>query len=75
MPPCPIDEAGKFTNEVPDFQGQHVKVRRRGLRESGRVLRFFSLQAADKEIMKRLKENGRLIVQSTIKHSYPFCWR
>jgi isoleucyl-tRNA synthetase len=34
-----------------------------------------SFQAADKEIMKRLKENGRLIVQSTLKHSYPFCWR
>jgi isoleucyl-tRNA synthetase len=25
-PPCPIDDAGRFTSEVPDFQGQHVKV-------------------------------------------------
>lgn len=25
-PPCPIDEAGRFTNEVPEFVGQHVKV-------------------------------------------------
>lgn len=22
-----------------------------------------------------LKNKGRLIVQSTINHSYPFCWR
>jgi len=27
MPPCPIDDAGRFTNEVPDFVGQNVKVK------------------------------------------------
>ena len=27
MPPCPIDDAGRFTSEVPDFVGQYVKVR------------------------------------------------
>ena len=27
MPPCPIDDSGKFTSEVSDFSGQHVKVR------------------------------------------------
>lgn len=26
MPPCPIDDSGRFTNEVPDFVGQYVKV-------------------------------------------------
>ena len=25
--------------------------------------------------MKRLKEEGRLVHQSTCPHSYPFCWR
>jgi len=30
---------------------------------------------ADKNIIKHLKENGRLVNASTIKHSYPFCWR
>ncbi|KAK3103923.1 hypothetical protein FSP39_022930 [Pinctada imbricata] len=30
---------------------------------------------ADKNIMKTLKQNGRLVHQSTFKHSYPFCWR
>lgn len=56
MPPCPIDDAGKFTSEIPEFAGQHVK-------------------AADKDIQKVLKAKGRLIVQSTTQHSYPFCWR
>ena len=56
LPPCPIDDVGRFTKEVPDFQGQYVK-------------------DADKEIMKALKTKGRLIVQSTITHTYPFCWR
>jgi isoleucyl-tRNA synthetase len=26
MPPCPIDDGGRFTSEVSDFAGQHVKV-------------------------------------------------
>ncbi|EJD42651.1 hypothetical protein AURDEDRAFT_114918 [Auricularia subglabra TFB-10046 SS5] len=56
MPPCPLDDAGRFTAEVPDFEGQHVK-------------------AADKGIQHVLKQRGRLIVQSTINHSYPYCWR
>ncbi|KAF8518467.1 isoleucine-tRNA ligase [Gautieria morchelliformis] len=56
MPPCPIDDAGRFTRDVYDFEGQHVKV-------------------ADKAIQKFLKEKGKLIVQSTIQHQYPFCWR
>ncbi|KAG8716690.1 isoleucine--tRNA ligase [Ceratobasidium sp. 395] len=56
MPPCPIDDAGRFTKEVPDFEGQYVKT-------------------ADKEIQKVLKSKGRLIVQSTLIHQYPFCWR
>ncbi|KAF7790404.1 hypothetical protein EIP86_001359 [Pleurotus ostreatoroseus] len=56
MPPCPVDDSGRFTQEVHDFAGQNVK-------------------AADKDIQKVLKAKGRLIVQSTIVHSYPFCWR
>ncbi|KAA0708022.1 Isoleucine--tRNA ligase, cytoplasmic [Triplophysa tibetana] len=30
---------------------------------------------ADKNIMKWLKENGRLVNASSFKHNYPFCWR
>ncbi len=30
---------------------------------------------ADKAIIKRLKDNGKLIHQSTIQHSYPYCER
>lgn len=30
---------------------------------------------ADKEIMKRLKEEGKLYEQSVLVHSYPFCYR
>jgi isoleucyl-tRNA synthetase len=28
LPPCPLDEAGRFTAEVPDYQGRNVKVSR-----------------------------------------------
>nr|XP_060465632.1 isoleucine--tRNA ligase, cytoplasmic [Panthera onca] len=30
---------------------------------------------ADKNIIRTLKEEGRLLVASTFTHSYPFCWR
>ncbi|GME96487.1 unnamed protein product [[Candida] boidinii] len=30
---------------------------------------------ADKEIIKHLTANGRLLLTSQIRHSYPFCWR
>ena len=56
LPPNPVDDQGKFTPEVRDFVGQHVK-------------------DADKAIIKYLKGTGRLIVDSQILHSYPFCWR
>ena len=32
-------------------------------------------QDADKGIVRRLKEAGRLVHHSTMAHSYPFCWR
>lgn len=55
-PPNPVDDNGKFTPEVRDFQGVYVK-------------------EADKQIIKKLTEEGRLLVSSQIRHSYPFCWR
>ncbi|KAI8384886.1 isoleucyl-tRNA synthetase [Radiomyces spectabilis] len=54
--PCPLDDKGCFTDEVPLFAGMYVK-------------------DADKAIQKDMKARGRLIVQSQIMHSYPFCWR
>ena len=30
---------------------------------------------ADKEIIKRLKDEGKLVHRGTIKHNYPHCWR
>lgn len=30
---------------------------------------------ADKDIIKRLKQMGRVKQQATIRHRYPFCWR
>ncbi|CAG8657260.1 6647_t:CDS:10, partial [Funneliformis mosseae] len=46
--PCPVDEQGRFTQEVTDFAEIYVKA---------------------------LKHKGRLIIQSQLTHSYPFCWR
>ncbi|KAG1239459.1 hypothetical protein G6F68_018616 [Rhizopus microsporus] len=33
------------------------------------------IKDADKVIQKDIKAKGRMIVQSQMMHSYPFCWR
>ena len=33
------------------------------------------VKAADKAIVRRLREEGRLLHHETIRHEYPFCWR
>ena len=53
---CPVDQNGRFTEEVPEYAGQFVK-------------------DADKAIMRKLKEEGKVFKQATIRHRYPFCWR
>jgi len=53
---CPVDAEGKFTKDVPDYEGRGVK-------------------EADADIMRRLKEEKKLVQRGTIKHSYPHCWR
>lgn len=55
-PPNPLTAGGEFTNEVPDFEGLHVK-------------------AADKNIMKYLEAQGRMVRRSQITHRYPHCPR
>lgn len=56
LPPNPVDDDGKFTKEVPLWEGVYVK-------------------DADSKIIKYLTEQGRILVTSQIRHSYPFCWR
>lgn len=34
-----------------------------------------NIKAADKPIIRQLKENNRILRHETIDHSYPFCWR
>ncbi len=53
---CPIDESGKFMEEISDYKGVMVK-------------------QADKDIILRLKEEGKLVKRDTYQHSYPHCWR
>ena len=33
------------------------------------------VKEADKEIIAKIKEMGRLVDNASINHSYPFCWR
>ncbi|MBN9328142.1 MAG: class I tRNA ligase family protein, partial [Cellulomonas sp.] len=51
-----VDDAGRFTAVVPDFEGQQVF-------------------EANMPIIRRLREDGRLLRQASYVHSYPHCWR
>ena len=53
---CPVDQNGKFTKEIPEYQGQFVK-------------------DTDKEIIRLLKQQGKVFHHGQIRHRYPFCWR
>jgi isoleucyl-tRNA synthetase len=55
-PVCPIDNNGKFTEEIPEYVSMLVK-------------------DADKPIIRRLKEEGKVFHHGQIRHRYPFCWR
>ena len=52
LPPCPVDNKGCFTNEVPDYEGQHVKAADkaiiRDLRPTGRLLLETQVTHTDK---------------------------
>lgn len=52
----PVDQAGKFTKQVPDYEGMLV----------------FD---ANKAIIQRMKEEGKLFRHDTYDHNYPHCWR
>ncbi|NLA55532.1 MAG: isoleucine--tRNA ligase [Corynebacterium humireducens] len=52
----PVDMDGKFTSQVPEYEGQLV----------------FD---ANKDIIRDLKERGRVLRHQTIEHSYPHSWR
>ncbi len=52
----PVDDAGEFTDEVPDWAGMNV----------------FD---ANPLIVRRLKDEGRIVRHDTYTHNYPHCWR
>lgn len=53
---APVDDKGRFIEEVPYFSGENVF-------------------KANKLIIEHMKENGSLIWEGNITHSYPHCWR
>jgi len=52
----PVDDEGRFSDEVEFFARQHV----------------FAANAA---VIQKLKEEGALLKEEEIVHSYPHCWR
>lgn len=64
-PPCHVDENGKFTIELEKFF--------RNKHELEKTLKGFYIKDADKIILSVLK--SKLLLNSRIVHSYPYCWR
>lgn len=55
-PVCPVDNNGRFTEEIPEYRTLFVK-------------------DADKEIIRRLKQEEKVIQHGTCHHRYPYCPR
>lgn len=53
---CPVDEKGRYTEEVVDFAGRNV-------------------MDANMDVLRFLKEKGKVILDGTLVHNYPHCWR
>ncbi len=53
---CPVDEKGRYTEQVTDFAGQNV-------------------MEANLDVLRFLKANGKVILDGTLVHNYPHCWR
>jgi len=53
---CPVDDEGKFTAEVPPYQGVQVI-------------------AANRPIIRQLRERGLIFKHENHLHNYPHCWR
>jgi len=60
---CPVDPNGRFTEEIPDFVGQHVK-------EADKAI-IKTLKSPDRIPAKC----GFLFKHSQVTHQYPYCWR
>ena len=53
---CPVDEKGRYTEQITDFVGQNV-------------------MEANQDVLRFLKANGKVILDGTLVHNYPHCWR
>lgn len=63
-----VDGEGHFMAHITDLAGRAVKPKDD---EKNKVLHTDS----DVEVLKMLKEKGRLFAKENIVHSYPHCWR
>ena len=68
---CPVDHAGKFTDEIYDIDGLKLK----GLNVIEENVENYKFGEANERIIDWLKKNGQLIKQDQITHTYPHCWR
>ena len=53
---CPVDEKGRYTDEIEPFKGQNV-------------------MEANLDVLRFLKDQGKVILDGSIVHNYPHCWR
>ncbi len=63
-----VDYEGRFKDFVTDFAGKLVKPKDDEKSDVSHL-------DTDIEIVKALKENGKLFKKENITHSYPHCWR
>jgi isoleucyl-tRNA synthetase len=64
----PVDEAGRFTGEVPDYAGMHV------FEANSEIIKDLKTRTAGRAA-GATTEGTVLLRHETYDHSYPHCWR
>lgn len=79
---CPVDEGGKFTHEIFDFEyadkdgGKHtLKLKGRNVLGYDDNLKYDKENNPNKDIIIYLKSTGAWIKTEQYLHNYPHCWR
>ena len=79
---CPVDEGGKFTHEIFDFEyadkdgGKHaLKLKGRNVLGYDEKLQYDKENNPNKDIIIYLKTTGAWVKTEQYLHNYPHCWR
>lgn len=63
----PIDKNGYFDETIPEFTGLYFR--------KDEEIEGSDRDNVNKRVLQNLRKEGKIFSETSVKHSYPFCWR